>query len=307
MVSALVGLDGWLFLDGDRNRSTAQLVGELVMSDSDRQGWQIYHRDLAALAAGLGCDQAFLIAPGKASIYTEYHPDRDRADPAVDRFTAAFPQSIHPRTLLREARGTMETFPKTNTHWNEWGAYLAVKQVMERLGRPVPELPLAEFQAIPGHIGDLGSKLSPVVTADTIHHCADGQEFLVYHNGIPNNGRIWGFENSAPVYDQTCLVFGDSFFVNAAKFMAKWFRRLVFVHSTAIDASIARREQPNVIIAEVAERFLIKAPPPMAGFDLRQVIAQKIAEGDPAQAAALIRKQQAYWPEFPPADYSGYR
>ena len=298
MVSVVVGHDGWLFLGDDTNASIRQFKGQLTIGETERLKWVAYHHDVNSLASNVGCDHIFMIAPSKESIWTDYYPYKDEADMAIIRYLSAFPHCVYQRDLLHSARNVFPTYPKTNTHWNDWVAYVSIRNILERVERKVPEIPRDEFEVRPGHFGDLGNKLDPQVSADTISHKSNFWDFRIYDNKIVNNGRVWIYENKAAILDQVCLLYGDSFSTNLAKFLARWFRRLVYVHTTPIDASFALKEKPDLIIYEVAERFLIRAPTPMAKFNIKDVIAEKIRKEPPDLAAELITKQRELWPDF---------
>lgn len=303
-MKVVTGDDGWLFLDNDANNSVNQFTGKIKMSPSAIEKWAAVHEEAEALAAGLGSEYVFMIAPSKEAICTAFYPYRDQEDRAIVPYLQRFPRSIYQRDLLTKPDAEFPIYPKTDTHWSDWGAYLSIRDLLQRTGRTVPEIPREDFRLQTDYQGDLGNKLIPPVSAPNAIHKATYNDYLIYNNQINNRGRVWICENPHAVLNQVCLLYGDSFSQNFIKFLPLWFRRLVYLHTTAIDKSFALKEKPDLIISEVTERFMLGAPESLKTFDIRKPIAEKINEAPLEKATFLIEQQRKYWPDFSPEQYA---
>lgn len=303
-MKVLTGDEGWLFLDNDTNNSVSQFIGKIKIVPYEMEKWAIFHEEAEALAASVGAEYAFMIAPSKEAVYSVYHPYRDHEDRAIIPYLERFPQCIYQRDLLIKPDADFPIYSKTDTHWSDWGAYLSIRDLLQRTGRDIPEVPREDFKIKTDHQGDLGNKLVPPVFATNAVHKATYEDYLVYNNQINNRGRVWICENPHAVLDQVCVLYGDSFSQNFIKFLPLWFRRLVYLHTAAIDKSFVLKEKPNLIISEVTERFMLGAPESLKTFDIRKPIAEKINEAPPEKAIFLIEQQRKYWPDFSPDQYA---
>ena len=166
-IDSMSGRDGWLFLtdrgSGEDHRglltlSTAQL-------ESARRLLNVRQSRLAAL----GSRYVLVIAPDKQSVnpdkMPEWHgPSRARR---LDQLLAYLRDQgctvpvIDLRPALRAAAATHQTYFRTDSHWNEYGAHVAAVETVKRLRELFPELgirgmpPAAVENVIHGYVGDL--------------------------------------------------------------------------------------------------------------------------------------------------------
>ncbi|MGE3744681.1 MAG: hypothetical protein AB7G25_03015 [Sphingomonadaceae bacterium] len=187
---------------------------------------------------------------------------------AIDRLSVSFPVE-----LFREP-AEYATYSQVDTHWTDFGAFLGSNDILKSLGLEPLRLEEACFSRVISS-GDLGIKLLHKRDGDNvIGRLTEPNARKVFDNMIPNHGRMWIFENPETA-GPTCLLFGDSFNVYGAKWLAERFRRLVCLHSVSADERLIRQERPDVVVGEVVERFLIIPPDDMTTFSVEELWERK--------------------------------
>lgn len=285
--SALIGEDGWLFLENDKNDSVGQYTGKVSLGAGALAQWLAMLEDVEALGTQRGFQHVHLIAPSKEAVYDQWYPHRERRSDKrpVDELLRSVPANapiVYPVPELRAA-DRMPVFDKGDTHWNGYGSFIAAHSVLQRLGRPdVLSFDDYEFP-VRRKSGDLDSKLVPKKTEQRIYAEPRSPAAQVnFDSEIANRGRVIVRENpSAPL--GRLLMFGDSFGWTLLPFFAAVFRRFVFVHSTTPDRLILEQERPDVLLTECTERFVIEGPRKLGSFKVADVARYKFQRVLPAE------------------------
>jgi hypothetical protein len=266
----LLGKDGWLFLRRDSNDVIGQQTGRVKLGYRQRKAWQRLLRERIALAEDVGAVWQCLIIPDKEFLYSEYLPDdltpasRRPVHEILDLAASNDAPVGYALSELEAAKVSQQLFPKTDTHWNQRGSYIAYKMLCRALSGQGIDIPLLSEEAISWSTaavpGGLGMKLYPQPTSSTIRaDLREHQAELVFDNRILNHGRVMVFEQ-----DQcdgiSAVIFGESFVQNMLLFLKESFRRLVFVHTSTMASEILEHERPDVILSVPLERFLVRVP-----------------------------------------------
>ncbi len=150
----LLGKKGWLFYDWrDDGKSIIDYQGMAPFSDEElekirtnlenQRNW-LRQRNIALTVA---------ICPSKHTIYPEYLPDTVQRDPAamtrLDQLTEYL--GVHSdfrlidfRPVFWEEKKIYPLYYKSDTHWNNYGAFLAYRQLLQRWEKPA--LTLSDFK-----------------------------------------------------------------------------------------------------------------------------------------------------------------
>ena len=307
----LVGKNGWLYLVRDSNDVIGQQTGRVHLSEQARQDWKQLLVRRSAATGRLGVRWQTLVIPDKEIVYPEYLPDEIVPAPTrpvheildiADQVGAPVSYALD---ALQRAKASFSVYPRTDSHWNYRGSYVAYRLLCE-LMRAGCEVPVVEDDEIqweePSIEGGLGQKMhpplsSPIAWAHLFRH----RSKLAFDNQVINHGRVVIFEqdvDSGP----TCLLFGESFAQHLVLFLKESFRRLVYVHTSMLVDEVIEAESPDVVVSLPVERFLIKVPddgPGLAGLAAAAAQkAQRRALGpDMAFVAAVPRRAGAGGPE----------
>lgn len=280
-----VGTDGWLFLQGGSN---------FVASLYQREGGQLPDRQLALWRdviarrarrfARLGIDWLFVVVPEKLTIYAHRTAsplvDPDLA-PAVRLYeqlegVGAQGHMLDLVTPMRRARDEQDLYWRTDTHWSPAGCFLAYELICERLGVKVDagllSRPFQEYS----RVMDLGGHIDPMPweTVRSYDYLRGARRRAVnrvtryledpqYDELVHVGARAW-FQNPGAPNPQRVMLIGDSYALPSATrltgMMAETFRSVEFVWSNSIDWQAVRWRRPDIVICEIAERFLMLPP-----------------------------------------------
>lgn len=166
----------------------------------------------------------------------------------------------YPLKMLQEHREHL-TYYKTDTHWNKVGAALLMNQIASHAG-----LTQQDFGACYYEInGDLGIKLGGEFACEVAPSLKIGQPGkLLFHNGVRYRGavRVAGTLNpDLPIG----VTFCDSFFNTVIDLISSYFNKLYMFCAPLHDYGIIESLKPDVVITEMAERF-VQGEPNQASF-----------------------------------------
>src|SRR5262245_12500703 len=138
------GRNGRLFLDNDTNEVIAQHTGALRLDERGVEQWRLILEHRTAWLERRGVQYLFLVAPNAHSVYPEALPDDVPSAPdrtvhqvlgAVERGGIA--RVVYPLEQLVSERDK-PVFPKTGSHWTEYGAFIAYRSVIDALQESLP-------------------------------------------------------------------------------------------------------------------------------------------------------------------------
>ncbi len=279
------GLDGWLFLTGDRLLEDMQ--GKLRLSpDEEARFWSLLQEKKAWLRER-GIAYLFMVAPNKQSVYPEYNPrfyDQSRKTSRLEHLLAAGTEQeqqllLDVRQAVISGKETARRYNKTDTHWNHHGAYLAYQQLMVRISAQFPVLGAgrgftfsSQWAEKPG--GDLAMmigrrknmvELVPVLEKDDFQYLR--RQVSKELTGILNLRQLRPYYSKRKDTPLRVLVLRDSFFNHLMPFISESFGEVLYVWQY-YDAStleffdrdklseVLDAYQPDLVIEETVERFL---------------------------------------------------
>jgi hypothetical protein len=154
------GKDRWLFLGNSYDDSLAKLELAIVPSEDEIDATVELFSKAAKAASNYGIPTALIIGPNKESIYPEYLPNE--VVPSQVKYSSFFINKltnvpnlvVHDPTfdLIRTKESDGYLYWKTDTHWNDKGAYIAYRGFLDKFSLPEPKL---QFGIGKGHNGDL--------------------------------------------------------------------------------------------------------------------------------------------------------
>ena len=259
---ALEGGNRMLFLGGDSNDSITQFTKTQSLSDASLRSWQANFAAMQTWQATFNIQIVLLVAPAKEEIFPEFFPLPRARQTILDDFRRKFADKpmLAPIHALRAQR--QFTYCETDTHWTDHGASIAAREVLRYWQideKAVDALP-QQFR-VHQRQGDLGIKLDPRRASYELVFAEDPDRFLVFDNGVRNQGCIRVWRNPAAALHSGCLIFGDSFGTNFAQSLTGVFAEVVYAYRPAgFDPVLVGLVRPSHVILQITQRFVHGAP-----------------------------------------------
>lgn len=277
------GSDGWLFFTGDQ--VLKDYCGAVLFSEKELEFRRILLEQKRNWLEEQGIAYLFVIPPNKHSIYPEYMPDeynRLKGRTRLDQFADYLRKHSDIAVLdLREAltsvKDKFRLYHKTDTHWNDAGAFYAYRKIIQAIDGRLADWhsepwELSEFDVVSenGKGGDLAllMGLQDTLTEDRISfrpRIPRRAEKVVLPSYL---GRVWVLSNRTldpfaevtPDGRGTMVVFHDSFAGSLIPFLSEHFRRSVYFWRNHPDYFLLRdvveKERPDIVVEELLERFI---------------------------------------------------
>ncbi len=276
-----IGKDDWLFQSSDTYVGNTSAPWTEQQLDTIITNLKMITRyfDLR------GIKYYFAMIPVKERIYPEKMPPNLRFKMQYSRAEALMQalrnhpdvRSVESRDSLIAGKKTRRIYYKTDTHWNEFGAFIGYRCIMNRVTKDFPELlPLSinDFKLDSGlaYSGDLQvlmgmpheweeikydlkniSGLKLKVADSSMYHTKAVQynvvELIQKHNG------------------KKLFLIRDSFSQNMRKYIQRNFDRSVLAWTPLVPVTNIVKESPDVVVHEMLEMFssnLLILPPEIA-------------------------------------------
>ena len=269
------GRDGWLFYadDGameDYAEAPPFTVGEL-------EAWRRTLQDTSDWLRSQGIAYVFVISPDKHVIYPEYMPAtiRRAAVSRIDQLVAHLRTHSTVRVLdlrpaLLAAKSGERIYHRTDTHWNDRGAFVGYQQIVDALAADVPALRRPARSAFdPRVVRSDGLDLAGMIGLTNVLHEDDlvlvprrAPTARILEPEHPNRRLMHArIVTEAPNRGPRAVVFMDSFGAGLVPFLSEDFSRVVYLWQNNMDPQIVRQERPRVVIQEWVGRRLATQPP----------------------------------------------
>ena len=283
-----MGKDGWLYLANDGAiedwRNTEPFTPAQI------EGWRKMLEERQQFCAARGIPYLFVFTPSKHDIYPEYMPDRIprfSTDSRVDQLIRYLKEEKSPveildlrGPLLKARKKGIRLFCKTDTHWNDRGAWVGYLAIMDAIHRRVPQIePLPESDFEPFTVmkpaGDLSRLLGlqdalqeesldlvPRIRLRLPPESIEGDMTdPVTVNADPNAPKL-----------PRIVVFRDSFMTMLLPWVAQRFGRGVYLWEDGFDRSVIEAERPDIVVQEFTSRKLYRVLSTLENRDELQLV-----------------------------------
>lgn len=267
----IVGDKGWLFYVGHENNDEDPLA--------DYEGTNLYSIDeLEIIAENMTNARDFLasqgkefvvtIIPNKSRVYSEYMPDMCGDASQECRLNQVY-QYLSENTDLtivspyndivsyKEAHPETQLYFKYDTHWNNFGAYVAAQSISRVWGFEMPDLDTVEQVYVDSdtydlarmiNLGDYLKEDAPIATAYSGHMA----RVEIQSDGMSFTGTVdQGTADARKLY-----IIGDSFSALLFPYLACHFNSSKSDMYYNYNYSSLESYDPDVVVFECVERYL---------------------------------------------------
>jgi hypothetical protein len=264
----IVGKDNWLIYTGEMSLDDYQSV--LPVTDQDLAVIQRKLDGLNRRLAAKGITFLFVVTPNKNTIYPEYVPAEIpvlEKQSLLDRLVEYQKQNgevqvLDLRPALLAARNERPVYYSTDTHWNDFGAFVGYQEILRTLQKNHPDLiphSYDDYQEIRNRswIGDMSHNLGQInIAEDTIQLEPKFNRRIYTWNakGYEANSVVTTVQ---PVSSLPKLVmFHDSFAIALIPFLSDHFHTATYLAKAQVDEKFIDAEQPDIVIFEITERSI---------------------------------------------------
>jgi alginate O-acetyltransferase complex protein AlgJ len=267
----IVGRDGWLFYAGDG--AAEDMASAVPFTRDELEAWRTTLEHTQDWMEARGIAYVFVLAPDKHAVYPELLPPsihRVGAETRTDALVRYLrDHSTVPvldlRGALMAAKGRERIYHRTDTHWNDRGAFAASQalwwMLAPRLGAPangrgalmmrnvtVPGLDLAGMLGVAGAVTEVDLRLVPRVPrrARIVEPARPDARLM--------DARVVTEQDAAEL--PRAVVFRDSFGSALIPFLSEHFSRAVYLWQYNVDPGVVEAERPRVVIQEWVGRRL---------------------------------------------------
>jgi hypothetical protein len=274
--AVVIGKDGWMFYDGAVNNDHEPMADYrgLPTSRSIVLQWRNMMQKRAAWLAARNIRYILIAVPNKQLVYAQYMPGsftRLGVLSPTDQVLAHLSDIpnlyiVDLRPLFEAVANGPRIYPQTDTHWNQRGAFLAYKTVMDIVSGWFPSAAphvatdfhvrcgdaeggdLAAFLALPDYLIERASPVFMPGFKPAAHR--------VRHT--PHDLQVWTTGNPAL---PRAVVFRDSSANDMIPFLSEHFEKIIYSDATTgLDTDLIEKERPNIIMTIMAERSF-RTPP----------------------------------------------
>ena len=270
--NVLVGCDGWLYYADDGG--VDDYANASALSRGEVGAW---HEAVVRAQAWLHARRVayvFTIAPDKHAIYPEHVPatirrvhDQSRMDQIVATLAGTGVSVVDLRPALDEGKTRERLYDLTDTHWNDRGAFIAYRQIIEAVRRQVPAIPAAwtraDFEATERETagkdlaGMMGLKRSLRETELRLVPKRPRLARVVEPAGADPAAQLGRLVTEIPGSTlPRALILRDSFASRLVPFLSEHFSRAVYMWQNDFDPYDVNQERPDVVIQEIVGRHL---------------------------------------------------
>jgi alginate O-acetyltransferase complex protein AlgJ len=268
--TVIKGREGWLFYAGDG--AMEDYAEAPPFTPAELEIWRRTLQDTSDWLREQNMTYLFVISPDKHVVYPEFMPETIRRRPIsrIDQLVSHLRAHSTVRVLdlrpaLLAAKARERIYHRTDTHWNDRGAFVGYQQIVDALAADVPALQRptpASFE--PRAVQSAGLDLAGMIGLTQVLD----EDDLVLVRRRPATARILEPQNpnrrlmharivtEAPHRGPRAVVFMDSFGAGLVPFLSEDFSRVVYLWQTNVDPRVVLEERPQVVIHEWVGRRL---------------------------------------------------
>lgn len=280
----IIGRDGWLFATVENLVDDFRCTCPFTEKQLDR--WQQVLTARHDWLARRGIKYVVMIAPNSQTIYGEYMPrtitrvnPHSRTDQLIARLKASTNIPVlDPRARLIAGKTNWPTYHKTDTHWNDYGAFLAYEQLCEALQPLFPVLRPARIADFVVTVKEAeGMELARAVESivrfpEQLVTLEPKQSRQAVHTAhVPSGAGQTRVSTNPQAELNRAVVLHDSFFWALWPYVSEHWQQVRYAWGPGFPIDIIEQDKPEIVIQEFVERrFMIYDPENPAAVDAEQ-------------------------------------
>ncbi len=271
-----IGIDGWYYFTSSNNLEIA--MGTYPLTQDLLEKIKENQVSIQQALKKKGIEFVIVLAPSKVSIYPEYLGGNFVVRETVIDIVSDYLRKnttipiINTKPDLLQAKKSELVYFKTDSHWNEAGAYIGYRSVINAFNNLgiIHSLPI-DISTVPStYKGDLSIMMGdedlfppePYQATQIINPNAVKIESGYYFRKMQSLMLLNKTEYNFDIYEnpkaekKKLLIYGDSFFRfwKMKEMLAENFSNLDFIRSFDIRNNLIEQVKPDIVLLEVTER-----------------------------------------------------
>ena len=268
---AVVGKDGWLFYTAEKNASDYQNTIPFSTDELAR-----IQQNLDAITeeyAQKGITFLIIIPPSKHTVYPEYMPEEIQKLGAESRLDQLIhyldrngkTQLMDLRPLFTKAKEERQIYYATDTHWNEYGVFLAYEEITKELSQTQPAIQPYPFSAykiveIKTAMLDIARMMGATLLKEPKLKLQFQEGSLATFREIEVGPRKIMFSSIQDTDLPSAVIYYDSFFHPVLPLLGEHFSQAMYIQNYLggglWSLSWVEENDPDIVIVEFTERYI---------------------------------------------------
>jgi len=271
----LVGDNGWLVYTAEKDIEDYQHLNRFT--EEELAQFQQNFDTLTAKYAKRGITLLVVVVPNKNTIYPEYVPrqipvigSESRLEQLISYLQAhGRAQILDLRSALLDAKVERQVYYAEDTHWNDYGGYIAYSAIISKLQETFPDLrlhPISDFKIVerePEPL-DLANNIGATLLTESRVDFVPQYDQHTSYKSINLGGRKLMFSYNPDKSLPDLVLYYDSFFFPVIPMLGEHFHQGVLVQNYTggglWNLSWVDERKPDVVIIEFNERYLESLP-----------------------------------------------
>lgn len=258
--TCVIGKNGWYFLGNYYNNLFDDNFGHKTSIDSTEL--EVIKNNILSTKNFLtskGIDFKIIVPPNKHRVYPEHlpysHPQKKTRLEILNEYLKKeinF-EIIYLRDTLVKAKGEKLLYYKTNTHWNDYGAYIGYNYTMKTLNK-THNLSVVNYE-------DYKEIIQPIKENDIIRQInLSAKEYAIFlQKKKPIETKIIFSQYHKQIFSnpnktKKLLMHRDSFANAWMGFFNESFGTTIYLRGYKLDKELINKEKPDIVIFEMVER-----------------------------------------------------
>lgn len=278
------GRDNWYYYTG--MDALKDFCGDFKLTPKKIDGWLEKHNKRKEWLKQKNIQYLVVIAPNKHSIYPEYFTEevlsvkgKSRFEQLSQHVESSYPNymvNLHSALLKEKPQG--ELYYRSDTHWNNQGAYIAFREIAAKLEQLFSDINFKKDFKIDSRLirdckgggeecGDLVNMLldyeefsEPVPMVKPFKVCGQPQEFSYPLSNVNwDNPELVPVAKGCPKAKLKAIVFHDSFFAALEPFLSENMYNAIYLWKDYDQQNVEELLeifQPDIVIVQKVERKL---------------------------------------------------
>lgn len=269
----IYGSDNWLFYKSKKYGSDliADYEGTNPYTDAEMKNILRASLSVQNRLADRGINFVIFVPPNKENVYSEFmpniykHAETSSTDLLIEYLSERGVNIINPKEALLIYHAEYQLYYSYDTHWNQLGAYIGVKSILDTWGMdvsPIYERTILQKELKGNYHEGAVDDLAAIVGLrskfdDDIEYEIEGTLTMDWkqYQEIQGNQQVSHYENPHAQNDGTLFLVGDSFRSAMIPALREVYKNVYIAYIDYFKPEMLDEINPDYVIVEYVEKY----------------------------------------------------